>query len=283
MARTIAEIQAEIIAYKNTQPELAVYNSTSRRAIWLLWTYVIATSIAVFEQILDVFTANNESILARSAAASLLWVQSKMFDFQFSATNPQVVQLINTIPQYPEIRPDLRILTACSVTSVVSNEVKIKVAKSDPYQSLTTPELNAAQSYINTIGVAGINYDVISLAADRLFIEADIYFQGQFSAVIQQTVIDTINNYLQTLSKTNFDGSIKMTDLEAVIRNAIGVNDVLLKNVSARPNAVSFGSGTDLILNTAVVERFYNSEAGYLVEEDTSGETFSDTLTFIPQ
>lgn len=283
MARTIAEIQAEIIAYKNTQPELAVYNSTSRRAIWLLWTYVIATSIAVFEQILDVFTANNESILARSAAASLLWVQSKMFDFQFSATNPQVVQLINTIPQYPEIRPDLRILTACSVTSVVSNEVKIKVAKSDPYQSLTTPELNAAQSYINTIGVAGINYDVISLAADRLFIEADIYFQGQFSAVIQQTVIDTINNYLQTLSKTNFDGSIKMTDLEAVIRNATGVNDVLLKNVSARPNAVSFGSGTDLILNTAVVERFYNSEAGYLVEEDTSGETFSDTLTFIPQ
>ena len=74
-----------------------------------------------------------------------------------------------------------------------------------------------------------------------------------------------------------------MTDLEAVIRNATGVNDVLLKNVSARPNAVSFGSGTDLILNTAVVERFYNSEAGYLVEEDTSGETFSDTLTFIPQ
>jgi len=280
MARSVNTILAEIIAAKEAEADLAGLTSDSHRAIWRLWAFITAASIAIFEQILDVFTANIEAQVAKSAAASTLWVQDKMFKFQYSATDPQIVQLINTIPQYPTVDATLRIITACSVTSGLSNVVNVKIAKSDPYQALSAPELSAAQDYITTIGAAGITYTCISLDADRIYIDAEVFYKGQYAAIIQDSVIETINDYLQTLSKVNFDGSIKMTDLEAVIRNVAGVTDVIMKNVRVRPNATAYANGFDLILNNTLLQKDYASAAGYLVEEDTAGYTFADSLTF---
>jgi hypothetical protein len=283
MARTIDTIQAEIIATKNAQPELDGLNSTSKRSIWQLWTYIVATSIAILEQLLDVFVVNVEAQVSASAAASALWVQSKMFAFQYDATTPQIVQLINTVPQYPIVDATKRIITACSVTSDISNVVNIKVAKSTPLTALTTLEQSSAQGYINTIGIAGINYNIISLPADKIYIDASIYYQGQYAAIIQSSVIDTLNAYLQNLSAINFDGSLKISDLEGVIRNVAGVNDVLLNNVRGREDSVLFAAGIDLVLNTATLQRQWQTVAGYIVGETTTGKTFADSLTFIAQ
>lgn len=283
MARTIAQIQAQIIATKEAQPELAGLTSTSKRAIWNLWTFVIAACIAIFEQLLDSFLTEVETQVAQSAGASILWLQAKMFQFQYDATTPQIVQLINTVPQYPIIDVNKRIITACSVTSSLSNQVSIKVAKSSPFVALASAELTAAQSYINTIGAAGITYNVISLNADKLYVQAEIYYQGQYSTVIQQNVIDAINSFLQNLSTTNFNGSMKISDLEGAIRNVAGVNDVVLNNVRGRDDASSFANGIDLVLNNTVISRQWNTIAGYIVQETTSGKTFADSLTFIAQ
>lgn len=283
MARTVAEIQAEIIAYKEAQADLAGLTSTSHRAIWILWTFVVASAIAIFEQLQDLYLATVEAVVARSAGASFLWVQDKFFKFQYSATDPQVIQLIDTVPQYPVVNEALRIITACSVTSSVSNEVNIKVAKEDPYTALSGPELSAAQSMIDTIGVAGIIYNVISLAADKIYINANVYYKGQYSSVIEDLVITALNNYLQTLSKINFNGEIKMSDLEGVIRVVEGVNDVVMLNVKGRADAVVFASGTYFIQNSTLVTRLWNPAAGYIVQEDTAGQTFADSLNFISQ
>jgi hypothetical protein len=283
MARSIDTIQAEIIATKNAQPELAALNSASKRSIWQLWTYITATCIAILEQLLDVFISNVETQVAASAAASALWVQSKMFAFQYDATTPQIVQLINTVPQYPVVDATKRIITACSVTSDISNVVNIKVAKSNPLAALSSLEKSSAQGYINIIGIAGINYNVISLNPDKIYIDASIYYQGQYAAIIQTSVIDTLTAYLQNLSTINFDGSLKISDLEAVIRNVAGVNDVVLNNVRGREDAVLFAAGIDLVLNTAIIQRQWKTVAGYIVQETTSGKTFSDSLTFIAQ
>jgi len=283
MARTIAQIQAQIIATKNAQPELAGLTSTSKRAIWNLWTFVVAACIAIFEQLLDSFLTEVETQVAQSAGASVLWLQAKMFQFQYDATTPQVIQLINTVPQYPVVDANKRIITACSVTSSLSNQVSIKVAKSSPFVALATAELTAAQSYINTIGAAGITYNVISLNADKLYVQAQIYYQGQYSTVIQQNVIDAINSFLQNLSIVNFNGSMKISDLEIAIRSVAGVNDVVLNNVRGRDDASSFSNGIDLVLNNTVISRQWNTIAGYIVQETTTGKTFADSLTFIGQ
>jgi hypothetical protein len=283
MARTIAQIQAQIVATKQAQPELAGLTSTSKRAIWNLWTFVIATCIGIFEQLLDSFLTNVETQVNASAGASILWLQAKMFQFQYDATIPQVVQLINTVPQYPVVDATKQIITACSVTSSLSNQVTIKVAKSNPYVALVSAELTAAQSYINTIGAAGISYTVISLNPDKLYVQASIYYQGQYSTVIQQNVIDAINSFLQNLSIINFNGSMKISDLEGVIRNVAGVNDVILNNVKGRDDASTFANGVDLVLNNTVISRQWDTVAGYIVQETTSGKTFADSLIFIAQ
>lgn len=242
-----------------------------------------ATQTALLEQLMDVYQQTIENTAAKAPAASAKWVQDKMFKFQYSATDPQIIALVDTVPTYPTINEALRIITACSVTSDVSNETLIKVAKGNPFEALTSLEKSAAQGYINTIGIAGINYVIVSLNSDKIYIDADIYYQGQYASVIQANVIVAIKNWFVQLATDQFNGAVEMSDLEGTIRNVTGVNDVVLKNVRGRADADPFSAGIDLILNTAVIQRKWATIAGYVGEETTTGNTFTDTLNFIAE
>lgn len=281
MSRTIDEIQSGIIADVGTNiPSL---NSTSKFAIWRLWTRVIASAINLLENIMDVFKAGIEAIVATAAPGSPLWVQAKVTAFQYSATTPQVIQLVNTVPVYPIVDPTLQIITRCSVKTDLSNNVLVKVAQQEPPIALDSGMLASLQSYLNTIGIAGVTYSVSSGNADKLFIDANIYFNGQYRATISSDVITAINNYLETFDNVNFDGTLFVSSLETVIRNVTGVSDVVLNNVSARADTTSFGSGTSLVLSSQLISRSWATVAGYIVGETTSGSTLADSLTFIAQ
>jgi hypothetical protein len=287
MARSVSNINDYIVS--NLVVQMAAIGVTINPILWSRYNmlrcicYTVAICQALMEQLQDLFKQEIESIVSKSAAATSIWVQDKMFRFQYSATNPQIIALINTIPTYPIIDDTLKIIKACSVTTDISNDVSIKVAKGDPLVSLSSPELSAAQGYINIIGVTGITYTVISLNPDKLYIDAEIFYAGQYAAIIQSSVIDTVNNYLKNLSITNFNGALKMSDLEGVIRNVVGVNDVVLNNVRARPDSSLFSAGVDLILNTAIIQKQFVTIAGYISEEDTITKTFADTLIFTAQ
>lgn len=255
----------------------------SKRDLLRVICFTVAIAQALMEQLQDLFQSNLEAINAVSAASSAPWLQSKMFQFQYSATDPQVLSLIDVSPQYAIVDPTLRIIAACSVKSTVSNQVKIKIAQGSPLTSLDGLQLAAAQGYINQIGTAGITYTVISLDPDRLYIKGTVYFQGQYAAVIQANVIAALNTYLENASKINFDGSIKITDVIETIRNVPGVNDFLPVNIRARRNLDDFVDGTDLVVGQTIISRLWNTVAGYIIQEDTGGDTFSDSLTFIAQ
>jgi len=278
MARTIEQIQAGIIADIQATPELVEANSTSRRAIWRLFTFVQASAILLLEQIIDVFTAENDLKISKAIPATASWLNAKVFEFQYSATNPQIVQLVNFAPAYPVTDTSLRLITRCAVVTTIANQVIIKVAKSEPPTALTSTELSSLQSYINNIGIVGVSYNCQSLASDKLFIDAEVYYDGQYSNVISTTVIDAINAFLSRLS---FNGVLKVSDIELAIRNVVGVNDVLLKNIKMRSDATSFVNGTFLIQNNTVISRLFPTVSGYIVGETTTGNTFTDKLTFI--
>lgn len=280
MARTIDDIQQQIITNVQATPELAGATSTSKRAIWRLWTYVVAVAINLFEQLQDVFLTQVESTVALSAPQTPQWVQDRVFKFQYDAANPQIIQLIDLVPQYPVVNTDLCIVTRCSVRSSGSGRVQVKVAKSEPPEALDSLELAALQSYMNIIGVAGIAYNCTSAEADKLYVAASIYYQGGYSAVISDAVITAIDAYFAGIP---FDGNMKLLDLEIAIRNVPGVNDVVFDNVIARNDGTPYGSGTALVLNNTTISRQWATVAGYIVGETTSGATLVDTLTFIPE
>lgn len=287
MARSVEQINQYIVATLVTN--FAAAGITIDPTIWsrrnllrnLCFTFAVGQNL--LEQLQDLFLQTVEDTVAKAYAGSAPWLQDKMFKFQYDATNPQVVALVNLIPTYPVVDPTLRIITACSVTSDTPLEVLLKVAKSNPFQALSGPEIDSAQGYVNIVGIEGINYVVVSLNSDKLYIAADIFFQGQYSAVIQADVIAAIVAYLQNLSVINFNGSLKMADLEEVIRVVPGVNDVVLKNVRGRADVDLFSAGIDLILDTAIIQRQFFPVAGYIGQETDTGHTFADSLNFIPE
>lgn len=293
MARTVATIQAQIIADVITtftalandpntsaadkQEILKFVANTSKRAIWRLWTHIVADAIVLNEQLMDVLQAEIEAIAANAAPATPNWIQDKVINyFQYDPNVPQVVQLINFIPKYPIEDPTLRIITRCSVTTDLSNNVHVKAAKQNPPVALSVAELASLQTFINTIGVAGINYLCESNPADQLYIKGTVDFFGSYSAVIRTNIIAGVNNFLASIP---FNGVMKIIDLEKAIRNVEGVNDVRLETVRARSNGTPFISGTYLINSFTLVQSQWPTNAGYIIPETTAGNTLSDSGT----
>jgi hypothetical protein len=282
MARSIEEIYQNIIAAKEAENDLNSLTSTSRRAIWRLWAYIVATAQATFEQLMGLEKDNVQAIVDAAPAGNAAWVQAQMFNFQYDATTPQIVQL-NTSTfayYYPTVNSTMQIITRCSVNRQIYNVVQIKVAKGTTPEALTSLEKAAAQSYIDTIGNVNANYQVISLDPDRLYVAAQVYYQGQYSAVIEANVIAAIEAYMANLT---FNGVILVSDLETVIRGVAGVNDVVLNNVGARADATIADERYLLVENNTLIARNWQTVAGYIIQEDNSGDTFADTLTFIAQ
>jgi hypothetical protein len=281
MARPVSVIQQQILDYISADTTLGpLLTSTSKRAIYNLLAFIIATCINILEQLMDTYETALEAIAASAAPAAAAWLQAQVLKFQYSADVPQIVQLINFAPQYPVVDSTLCIITRCSVTTNLANTVVIKVATGNPPAALTSDQLSSLQSYLNVIGVAGVTYDAQSLSADLLYCNAEIFYQGQYGSGIQLSVITAVNNFLAELP---FNGRMRISDLEQAILAVPGVTDVLLMNVSVRAATTSFGGGTDLVVNNQVASRYWDTVAGYMIEENTSGNTFADTLVFIPE
>lgn len=294
MARSISQIQQSILAAIAANPVLTyvdannitqpLTNNESMYALFNAFAWIVATAQATFEQLCDAYVLVIEGLIARSAAASQLWLQAQMFRFQYSVSDPQVLQLISGVPGYVVINTALCPVTACSVFTDATNTVQVKFAVGSPLQAATSQQIAAAQTYITEIGGAGIAYNATSLNPDQIFIQAQIFYNGMYAAVIQSNTILALNNYLTNLSITNFDGSLKMSDLEAVIRNVAGVNDVLMQNVYIRrdidPAPTSTPTGFPLIVNETVQQRIYQPDsipltAGYMINEVSANWSYT--------
>lgn len=281
MARSVSEIQQQMLDNIAADDTLGtLLTSTSKRAIYRLWTYIVAVAINALEQLMDIFTADVEATAAAAAPATPSWLQAQIFKFQYDANVPQVVQLINFAPAYPVVDESLQIITRCSVTTNLSNNVLVKVATGEPPAALSSPQLASLQSYLAEIGIAGVVYNVISSAADKLYVQANVYYQGQYSAVIKADVIQAIDNYLASIP---FNGQVKITDIEDAITSVEGVTDVVLVNVRARADGTVFASGSYLVQNQQTISRLWGTVAGYMVGETTTGNTLADSLNFIAE
>ena len=278
MARTVGEIQQSIIDAKNADPVLNGLNSPSAVAIWRLWSRITAAEIETEEQLWDVFKAELEQIAREAVPGTADWLQKRVLEFQYDAGNPQVITVIDGKATYPTIDEALRIVTRAAVKEQVNNRVLVKVAKDDGGGGLTplvTAELNALISYLDKIGFVGIAIDTVSLLADRLRFEGEVFYSGEYvETTVKTNVIAAIKAYMDSVSVVNFNGVIvreQIIDAIQAVKGVTGV-DTLNVNIKGRANAVPLGSAV-------VIERTYETAAGYIIEEDTAGNTFDDTIT----
>lgn len=281
MARSTATIQATMDAEQALQTDLTTLNSPSQTAIYRLWKFITSTIINYLEQLWDIYKAELETQISAAAVGSNAWLQSKVMKFQYSASTPQVLAVdSNFAINYPTIDTTLQIITRCSVTTTSQRVCLVKVAKSNPPVALSAPELSSLSGFLSYLNFAGVNYVAQSLTSDKIYIDADIYYNGQYASTISANVITAINAYLASIP---FDGKIKLMSLIDAIQAVTGVTDVVLKNVAIRADATAFANKTYLVQNKTSIIPLYQMYAGYATEETTSGYTFTDTLVFIAQ
>ena len=281
MARTISQIKQIMIDAKNSQSALSGLTSSSQTALWNLWFFIVASCIAIFEQLQDLFKSDLETIAKNAIPNTAQWTRDKTLKFQYSSTVAQVAELNTTtfVVDYQFINASYNILTRCAVITEPNNNVTIKVAKSSPPVALSSPELSSLTDYVTTWQSVGLTYNVVSRSSDKMEVVADIYYDAQYSPTIQTDVIAALETYMANLP---FNGVISNQAIVDAMQAVVGVSNVKLTRVLVRRNTQAYAGGITLYnLSTGVDSVRYQTYAGYVEEETTSSHTFSDTLSFI--
>jgi hypothetical protein len=285
--RSISTIQQSILSAIQSNPTLGTaLTSPSSTAIYNLFAYIIATSQATEEQLMNVYQAQVEGVAASAPPGTAQWIQNQAFNFQYSATDPQTIQLngVTLAPEWPTINSSYRIISRCSVTTTFSNQVAIKVATGTVPVPLSTPQLSAFQSFFNYVKPCGIIYNCISIPADLIYCAANVTYLGSYSGTISANLKTAYLNYLANVP---FNGLFRLSDLELALKSVTGVVDVEFKNVNIRAYtdpfpALSPVNGCNIVGNYTQVAISYNPYSGYFVDETTLGHDFVNSLTLLP-
>lgn len=286
MARETQEIIDTMDAEQALHPTLADLNSPSQTAIYTLWKYIVAMASRILEILWDKKKSEYEAILATGVTPSIYWLRQKAFEFQYDALTPQIVQLVNMQAVYVPIDITKRIITRAATNSS-AGLATLFLAKNDPPEKLTAPELSSIQGYFTSagdgttqavgVGFAGQSIYCVSLDPDLLYLEATIYYNGQYAGTIVNDTITAIEAYISDLGLYPI---MKTVDLVDVIQSVKGFSDIDIVNLSCRDAATAWLSGTDLVLASATLATSYTTSSGYMIGETTATYTLLDKLTF---
>jgi len=286
MARSFKVIKTEIETAVRTYPSLDDFKFPSEGGssvgVFNLLITIMASSILVFEAILDLFKTEVEGLALTAVSCNAKWLQAQMLAFQYGDI---IIIGDDYVPYYAVPDETKQIVTRCAI--VEGTWVTIKVAKGTvgSLAPLTTAELDALKDYYfgtsfaEGIGIAGINPAFVSQSPDRMKITANVYYQAQVDPVtLKASVIAAIDAFFATFQDTNFNGVVYLISLTDAVQRVVGVTQIVYTAVEGRDSATAVGSGT-----VVDVQGSYATEAGYLISEDTVTHTLDDTLTMIPQ
>ena len=274
MARTIATIKEGIRTEKNNYSSLnpILFSEEGGSTVGYLNNVadVVAININIFEQLQDAYKAELEDIASSAVPGTGAWIKEKVLEFQYDINTAQYIQLVDLVPVYNSIDEDLQIISRVAVVEGGNGLITIKAATGTTPVALDSLQKTALQEYLDIIIPAGPTVVVQSLDSDKLYLDATVYYDGQFINSIQTDVEDAITDYLANL---DFNGVVLVSKLQDAIQAVTGVKDIVINEVKARKD-------TTLFARASVVSRQWTTVAGYIVEETESGETFADKIVY---
>lgn len=295
MARSVDEIKSAIKTDIRTYPSLDSFlfpeDGGSKVSVFNIIIFVVAAAMFTFEVIADNLKTNIQSIADRAPSGNAQWLRRQILNFQYgdsitiNTTDPDADDYF--VPKYAVEDDSKKIVTRCAITDDINGTVNVKVAKGTAPNliPLTSTELTALKDYYfgtsatQGIGFAGVNANFISLNADRLYVEAKIYYFGQYiEATVKTNVIDAINDFLDSFADVNFGGKVFMIKLVDAIQKVEGVSRVELVNIKGRAATTTFANGA-----TVSIQGVYVTAAGYIISEDSTGNTLSDSITMFEE
>ncbi len=271
MARTINEIQAAIAATRAANSDLDGLNSPSATAIYRLIEYVMAVCQWAHETIWDRFRADVDAVIARAPVGTPAWFADQLLLFQEG--DPLAVLPSGRLGYAPGSTGAKIVTRATAKENAQTGRLFLKVATDGAAPGtlapLTPEQLVQVQGYVSQFKPAGVRTEVVSRAADKLRMHAEIFYDPLLPvAAVKAAVIASISSYLARL---DFDGQVYVARLEDAIQAVAGVKDLKIVSVLVRVGAVD-----------TAVDRVYETQAGYVEPEDAPGYTLSDFLLFTP-
>lgn len=287
MARSVNTIVTAMQADLAASSLSSILTSTSLSAIYNLWIQIVARAINLFEQAQDAYFASNETLVTNGVYATTPWIQYIVKQFQYNSVTAQVVQILSNFSiQYPVVNPLYLVVGNCSVTTGNSGLVSIKVSNNatppqplDGAPGITGAICTSLNGYLDNILPPDMNYVLINANPDTLSLTATVYYNGQYNAVIQANVIVALNTYISSFSGANFNGKVKLSEIESIILGVEGVTDCVLVGSVLTP---SVGSAITLVAGNAWLINSASTYAGYIVNANTPND-FASTLTFVIQ
>lgn len=247
---TFQEIKDQITADHNAS--LPTVSSISATAIYKIWINIAANAIWVMHQIFQKDQAALIELTERRRYGTVGWYASEALLFQlgdaltFNSTTGQFY--------YPTVNLPARIIKRSAVIeNNLTGSLTMKVAKLSGLNliPLTPVEQLAFINYIQDIKVAGTNIDVISLPADTINIVAEVFYDAN---ILQPNLEIAIQAKLDEYRvNTEFNGIVLKNKLIDIIRELIGVDDVLFTTITGN----YAGSPAVTII------REYNTTSGY--------------------
>jgi hypothetical protein len=230
MARTISDIQAQIVAQVQGDPTLGpLATNTSVTARWRIWTFIVASAIYVHEVLWDAFRAEVVALVAAGKPHTLRWYQGKALAFQLGgALTPGEDYYDNTGLTPDQVAAQRIIAQAAAVEGSDALIVKVAKLSGGELAPLTVGETTAISAYFADIKDAGVKLQVRSVAADHLKCEVDVYYDAAILGPTGQRldgsaatpVLDAAKAYLRALP---FDGVFTKAHLVDAIQKVEGV------------------------------------------------------------
>lgn len=276
MARTIAQIQQQIIDAKEEEADLSGLNSTSKVAVWRLWTYVVAVCIWTLENFFDVHKAEVNATIAKQKPHTLQWYVEMAKKFEYGHELPDDSDVYIPVDESSIVR----IVTHASATEE-PNMVRMKVAKGPAGalgpldNTLISPQLRAFKEYMHRIKDAGVRLDISSREADGLKLNLTVYYDPLVLNGVGQRLdnpsvkplVLAIDDYLKNLP---FNGLFIVNRLIDAMENADGVRIAMVDGLVISTADEPAGTGVDTSIK-------YTPLSGYMnFLESTS------TITYIP-
>jgi hypothetical protein len=236
--------------------------STVRVSIWILWAHLTALSIWALENILEIGITEQEEIRDSSFFGNANWIE--YVAKQFQVDDEVIINAETNKISYSLIDESKQIVGNCvAIQSPGAAIIKIRGKNTD---ILTENELTQFSTYLNRVGILGVNYIIQNSNPDVLKITGVIKYKGEKSeGTIKSLVEDAINNYIRNIS---FNSEFITNELVKLILNIDGVIDFEISDLQAKPSSGAYSS---------ILYR-YTTNAGYMIIDENFA--LSNTISY---
>ena len=261
MARTITEIQNDMISRITATAGLADLNSSSKVAVWRMWTYIVAVTVWALENLFDLHKNEVNTLINEKAPHSLRWYANKAKDFQYGSELVYEQDYYDNTGISDDDIAEKKIIAFSAVVEQAKG-LRLKVARivSDDLDALSNIQLASFEAYMNRIKDAGVNPLIVeSLPADNLKLSLNIYYNplvldntgARLDGTDPNPVGKKIKDYLKNLP---FNGTMVLAYLVDALQQVDGVVIPHIVQAQARYGALPY----------TAFDVKYNPDAGYL-------------------